>query len=285
MENTVKLTISEKPKIQTTTTPLVKIPRCTPCQFMLVFGIVLSLIWVTLLFIKPFKTSRNSTTVPFSSSIPNANWSTFSNPTVPLTLDYPVGWSVIVRPPETEISLLVFKDNNGSPALNISLLAQFNERYCDTHSTEERCELMNVGSQVIEVDWGDGAVLPNAYIRHDANAGVFFEISNANVVSNEMFKKILSTFRYRESPSVVFTPVECEEMGGVWQEWGLAQEEYCQIPAPDAGKECIDGSECSLGYCISDDDQLPGKCQTYHTQFGCYSRVENGISEGKICVD
>lgn len=81
------------------------------------------------------------------------------------------------------------------------------------------------------------------------------------------------------------TEEECLEKGGVWQKWGLSALEYCQIPATDAGKLCTDGSQCNLGGCISQDGNLPGKCQIYKNTFGCFSYVRGNKLDYTICAD
>lgn len=77
----------------------------------------------------------------------------------------------------------------------------------------------------------------------------------------------------------------CEKNGGDWGVWGLAAREYCQYPAADGDKECTDGSQCSLGNCISLENTSPGNCQTYEQTFGCYSFIEDGKVSSAICID
>lgn len=79
--------------------------------------------------------------------------------------------------------------------------------------------------------------------------------------------------------------LECLAKGGVWQKWGLAGQEFCQIPALDAGKKCTDGSQCSYGICMSENNSLPGACTKFKTNFGCYSKIENGKISSSLCVD
>ena len=78
---------------------------------------------------------------------------------------------------------------------------------------------------------------------------------------------------------------ECLEMGGVWRQWGMLQKEYCQIPAPDAGQECNDGSQCQYGKCISENGEIPGKCAEFKNMFGCMSLIENGQLGSTLCID
>lgn len=80
------------------------------------------------------------------------------------------------------------------------------------------------------------------------------------------------------------TKEECLSKGGVWQKWGLAQLEYCQIPAKDAGKLCTHKPQCIYG-CISETGAVPGRCATYKNTFGCFSVVNNGKVEEALCVD
>lgn len=81
------------------------------------------------------------------------------------------------------------------------------------------------------------------------------------------------------------TKEECLSKGGTWSKWGLIQKEYCQYPAKDAGKSCTDGSECSMGKCISYTGKIPGECKRYENVFGCFSFVTKGQTKGTLCVD
>ncbi len=108
---------------------------------------------------------------------------------------------------------------------------------------------------------------------------------------NKTGDQIPSTFKFRElssSPEQIGDAAskdECFKKSGVWQKWGMLQKEFCQIPAVYAGKLCTDGTQCSLGHCKSESNILPGKCQTYNAEFGCYSFVEQGKITQGICTD
>ena len=62
---------------------------------------------------------------------------------------------------------------------------------------------------------------------------------------------------------------QCEADGGEYKCYGFCTEAYeriCDFPYEDAGKSCIDNSECT-GYCIADDweceTNCTGKCAQY----------------------
>lgn len=78
---------------------------------------------------------------------------------------------------------------------------------------------------------------------------------------------------------------ECKVAGGDWAKWGSEHEEFCQIPAKDADKPCINGSQCQYNSCISRGESIQGKCSRYQTEFGCYSLIEQGKVVDSICVD
>ena len=103
-----------------------------------------------------------------------------------------------------------------------------------------------------------------------------------------LIDKILSTFKFTNQESQQLgnaaTRGECLAKRGVWQKWGLAQLEYCQIPAPDSGKSCTDASQCTYE-CISTTNTVPGKCATYKNTFGCFNKVRNGKTEQAVCAD
>lgn len=76
---------------------------------------------------------------------------------------------------------------------------------------------------------------------------------------------------------------KCLQDGGVWQNWGLFPDEYCQIPSADGGKICTDGSQCSLNSCITYSDSSAGQCRTYQDTFGCYSELVDGKMSPELC--
>lgn len=82
---------------------------------------------------------------------------------------------------------------------------------------------------------------------------------------------------------------ECIANGGKWAKWGLAQQQFCQIPASDGGKTCFSGFQCQYGSCV-DESNEPfviglGTCKTYQNSFGCYSQRHFGIGSPLICID
>lgn len=81
------------------------------------------------------------------------------------------------------------------------------------------------------------------------------------------------------------TKEECLAKDGKWQQWGLLQQEYCQIPSKDAETPCTDGSECEYGLCMSQEQSSRGVCSTYPREFGCYSTIVNGQPGPAVCVD
>ena len=81
------------------------------------------------------------------------------------------------------------------------------------------------------------------------------------------------------------TRAECEARGGSFKRWGLSGEEFCQVPAADAGTRCPDGSMCSLGKCITTSHASPGGCQEYRLTFGCFATVTHGTVGSVVCVD
>jgi hypothetical protein len=48
---------------------------------------------------------------------------------------------------------------------------------------------------------------------------------------------------------------------------------------------CRAADDCILKSCISTDGRVPGGCQRYPTQVGCFARVERGAVQPEICVD
>lgn len=78
---------------------------------------------------------------------------------------------------------------------------------------------------------------------------------------------------------------ECVARGGTYQGWGQRQQQFCQFTAPDAGKSCTDGSQCSSGRCITFSGTSPGTCQRYTHEFGCQATLTNGKAGQMICIE
>lgn len=101
------------------------------------------------------------------------------------------------------------------------------------------------------------------------------------------------------SSSFAITPVgneptnkrDCESNGGKWGTFGLIGVERCNLKADDAGKTCLDGSECQSGACIADTDskigsEAKGHCYENRIVLGtCLKRVQGGKATPALCVD
>ena len=92
-----------------------------------------------------------------------------------------------------------------------------------------------------------------------------------------------------QTPSAAQT-ASCTTRGGEFRRSGLAGFWLCVVPYADAGKPCSDTSDCQGG-CMTGPNQTPvrgqapGVCAASNSQFGCYSRVENGVVGPGLCVD
>ena len=92
-----------------------------------------------------------------------------------------------------------------------------------------------------------------------------------------------------QTPTAVQTAA-CAAAGGAYGQGGLGGFWHCVIPYADAGKPCSDAADCE-GACLAPPNQspvrgeAPGRCAASNSQFGCYSRVENGVVGPGLCVD
>jgi len=83
----------------------------------------------------------------------------------------------------------------------------------------------------------------------------------------------------------------CEAAGGEIMRAGLSGAETCIQPYEDAGKACMDSSEC-LGKCYVvgeypgiGEATTAGQCQPTSSPFGCRTKVTGGKAGGMLCVD
>nr|CAS02912.1 putative integron gene cassette protein [uncultured bacterium] len=81
----------------------------------------------------------------------------------------------------------------------------------------------------------------------------------------------------------------CREIGGHWFH-SRSGEDFCDVPATDAGRVCRDSSECE-SRCVASNDIEPntkvvGHCDQWHFSVGrCVNRVVRGRATGGMCVD
>jgi hypothetical protein len=70
----------------------------------------------------------------------------------------------------------------------------------------------------------------------------------------------------------------CENQGGIYGKYGMAQLYQCNMPTTDAGVECYDSEECE-GLCLAD-----GTCSPFLINFGCTPILKDGENV-TICID
>jgi hypothetical protein len=59
----------------------------------------------------------------------------------------------------------------------------------------------------------------------------------------------------------------------------------CRLKAPDAGKLCSDGKECSTTLCEYLPAEKHGACSKYRVHSGCHSWMKDGVAHPIVCVD
>jgi hypothetical protein len=99
------------------------------------------------------------------------------------------------------------------------------------------------------------------------------------------------------TPATPQDRASCEALGGTWGRIGLNSREQCNLPAADAGAECLSSSECE-GLCLAElsPDELDaamsgdkivhtaGVCSAWRIVVGCVPMVEDGLLR-PICID
>jgi len=82
----------------------------------------------------------------------------------------------------------------------------------------------------------------------------------------------------------------CTAQGGELRPLGRLQRMQCVVPYADAGKACSSKRDCQ-GQCLGSTDAAAGVAATGTCQrdisenFGCRQRIDNGQTQGTICVD
>ena len=85
----------------------------------------------------------------------------------------------------------------------------------------------------------------------------------------------------------------CESVGGTVRPAGKLQAEHCIQNLADAGKACLNTSDC-LGRCVIEGNgadgldfgsPAEGVCEATDEQFGCTALVDGGKYQGTLCVD
>lgn len=135
------------------------------------------------------------------------------------------------------------------------------------------------------------------------------QISKENTERNQDNLKVRPTITVEQKVSSLPTinakkkviptnKTECESVGGKWGRQGLFENEFCNLPATDFGKKCLDQDECE-GQCIAtltqqEEEEVAkqrqalkrsGSCSEWYTTFGCLPFVHNGVVSGIMCVD
>lgn len=224
------------------------------------------------------------------------NWKTYTNSALEVEFKYPNDWTVQEDPltlanPANRLTITIVSFNPNIVGIS----------YCEAYPKDSpRCEQLTISDgATVFIDWGEkDSPVTNAMFAITDGSGVSVALeTNPDIPARLMltaedkdfFRTFLSTFKIGKERKAQYgdaaTKQECLRKGGMWQKWGLAQLEYCQIPAPDGGQPCNDASECSVGSCISFSRELPGECQTYKNTFGCFSEVKNGEVALALCVD
>ncbi|MBI4058570.1 hypothetical protein HY408_02270 [Candidatus Gottesmanbacteria bacterium] len=220
-----------------------------------------------------------------------SSWNTYANESLGISFKYPPDWEVIESEagvtvgrgfdprmitgscPKYSFSIFKYgeKDQSESKELNKTVVSR--EIAYEEENTQGNCYFKSIYIKYPPVGNKSPPYTINM-TRKDKDPIIFEQM-----LSTLIIESIVPQFGDAGSKDA------CDLLGGTWQAWGLLRREYCQLKAPDGGKACRDGSECSLGRCISEGGSIPGKCQTYKLTFGCYSFVENGTTGRAICVD
>lgn len=82
---------------------------------------------------------------------------------------------------------------------------------------------------------------------------------------------------------------DCIQVGGEWTRVTLRGSLVCVLKTKDAGKSCINSSQCEER-CLAvtdpkDSSKVIGQCQTTNQSFGCFTEMENGVPGTSLCID
>lgn len=242
-----------------------------------------------------------------SAEVGTANWKTYTNKKYNFSIKYPNFYqenTTLQSPNNPGLDLVGFKNPESNATFHIyynqsQFTLDFLKKYAPTGS-ENITPTQRIFGQNTFYYYGAGGGGVNYDDRFFYNLNDKILIldfngpygDNGNLPSKQvqLFEsQILPTFKFLETTSQNdkdLTKEECAQQKGVWQQWGKLNQEYCQIPAPDAGKSCTDGSQCSMKSCVAVNNKIPGECQTYKAIFGCNKFITNGNIDSKtLCAD
>jgi hypothetical protein len=78
----------------------------------------------------------------------------------------------------------------------------------------------------------------------------------------------------------------CKKTGGTWVPMGMAGKFGCDLPTPDAGKQCTDDDQCAMICQPTNKNKNIGVCSSTYSLFGCWSGMKFGEPRsGSICID
>lgn len=143
-----------------------------------------------------------------------------------------------------------------------------------------------------------------AKIRESMEAGQeqFVNIGeeiNKQIQQGQLVEETKKYLAAKEEDKTLVAPdnqAECEEHGGQWAKFGLAQLEQCNLFTTDFDTECNDSRECQ-GLCLAklnlDEGQTDlaepvettGFCSDRTIMIGCVAEVEAGFVNSIICID
>lgn len=110
-------------------------------------------------------------------------------------------------------------------------------------------------------------------------------------VDNTATKQSYERIDFESSRATTAERAKCEAAGGKVMIGGLRGWENCVQPYSDAGKACMDSSEC-MGRCYAEgeypgmgEETDAGRCQPNDSPFGCRTEIENGRAMPTLCVD
>ena len=127
-----------------------------------------------------------------------SQWKVFQDSRYTFQFEYPSDWSVSNQVGTSRV--LILKDQVGVEIITVDTgvnLAIIGISYCGAYPQDSRCEsLKTENGNFVTIDWAVSGKANAMFGSQDSTYGVSFTLHKVNSDTKDIFKKILSTFKF-----------------------------------------------------------------------------------------